>query len=424
MELVSNTLNLISENEVVVWLAHSEELCEQACECFIEIWQHVGRHGLWLNRVWGNANLVVPDWDRRTLIVGSFQKLYALLRGNTQLVVGSRRVRLIVVDEAHKVVAPTYEEVTRRLIGASTSVIGLTATPGRSYHDDAQNEALSDFFFGNIIQIPVPGPQSAIGYLRDRGVLSRLVVEPLHTNRTYVLDERELENVAKFYDFSPRFLRALGEDDLRNVSIILSVREHLDAGRQTLYFGTSVEQSKFVSAVLSSLGYSCAHVDGNTRRNVRRVAIERFKTKEIQFLCNYGVLSTGFDAPQTDVVVIARPTQSIVLYSQMIGRGLRGPAMGGTSRCIVVNIVDNIVGLPREEKIGPTSFWSIGRPTRPGDSAAAPSIEWKQPKCGSPAAQIRSGRSTVKQSNCAWSNRCGTWLCDVSRRQVHGRPGH
>ena len=61
---------------------------------------------------------------------------------------------------------------------------------------------------------------------------------------------------------------------------------------------------------------------------------------------NYNVLSTGFDEPKTDCIVIARPTFSVVLYSQMIGRGLRGTANGGTDNCLVVNVIDNIINQP------------------------------------------------------------------------------
>ena len=69
--------------------------------------------------------------------------------------------------------------------------------------------------------------------------------------------------------------------------------------------------------------------------------IDAFKRNRIQVLTNFGVLTTGFDAPNIDVVIIARPTTSIVLYSQMIGRGLRGAAVGGTESCEVIDIRDN-----------------------------------------------------------------------------------
>ena len=57
-------------------------------------------------------------------------------------------------------------------------------------------------------------------------------------------------------------------------------------------------------------------------------------------LCNYGVLTTGFDAPRTSAAVIVRPTRSLVLYSQMVGRAIRGPAAGGNEACEIVTIVD------------------------------------------------------------------------------------
>jgi superfamily II DNA or RNA helicase len=60
-------------------------------------------------------------------------------------------------------------------------------------------------------------------------------------------------------------------------------------------------------------------------------------------LCNYGVLTTGFDAPKTDAIVISRPVFSPVRYMQMVGRGLRGEKNGGTATCRVVTVLDNIV---------------------------------------------------------------------------------
>ncbi len=87
-------------------------------------------------------------------------------------------------------------------------------------------------------------------------------------------------------------------------------------------------------------------VTGETPRAERVAAIERFRSGEVRFLCNVGVLTTGFDAPATDVVCVARPTTSIALYEQMIGRGLRGPLNGGTKSCRVIDVQDD--GLPQE----------------------------------------------------------------------------
>lgn len=62
----------------------------------------------------------------------------------------------------------------------------------------------------------------------------------------------------------------------------------------------------------------------------------------MNILINYEVLTTGFDATNIECVFIARPTQSVVLYSQMIGRGLRGPQMGGKEECLLVDVKDNL----------------------------------------------------------------------------------
>jgi len=83
-------------------------------------------------------------------------------------------------------------------------------------------------------------------------------------------------------------------------------------------------------------------VTSDTRASTRRFLIEEFRAGRVSVLCNYGVLTTGFDAPRVRAVVVARPTTSPVLYEQMIGRGLRGPRFGGTDECLVIDVLDNI----------------------------------------------------------------------------------
>ena len=79
------------------------------------------------------------------------------------------------------------------------------------------------------------------------------------------------------------------------------------------------------------------HVD-QTRGEVRAVKV----------LVNYGVFREGFDAPRTRVVIVARPVYSPNLYFQMIGRGRRGPKNGGTDRCLIINVQDNIDNFERK----------------------------------------------------------------------------
>lgn len=97
-----------------------------------------------------------------------------------------------------------------------------------------------------------------------------------------------------------------------------------------------------MAVLLRRNGRSAAVVTGTTRRATRRYLIEEFRAGRVQVLCNFGVLTTGFDAPKIQAIIIARPTLSGVLYEQMIGRGMRGPRNGGTDYCVIIDMVDNI----------------------------------------------------------------------------------
>jgi superfamily II DNA or RNA helicase len=66
------------------------------------------------------------------------------------------------------------------------------------------------------------------------------------------------------------------------------------------------------------------------------------KAGDLRVLCNHSVLTTGFDAPRTDLLLIARQVKSPVSYMQMVGRGLRGPRNGGTETCTILTVLDNL----------------------------------------------------------------------------------
>jgi len=351
MEIVCQTLNKSPEGSIITWLAHSEELCAQAYECFLEVWSHIGKFQIKLVRAWGVGGGIRCEFSERAMVIGGFQKLHGQLRTKeitfNEL---AQRSCLVIVDEAHKVLAPTYNAVTRALAGDGAAVIGLTATPGRSVVDEEENRALANYFFNEVLTIE-SGTKTVIEYLRDRDVLSKTEYAPLMTDRTYELEDKEKRHLEQFFDLPKGILSRIASDDIRNVEIIKSIQRECGGGHQILFFGCSVDHSKFISALLGFLGVKAAHLDGEIPRQRRAGLIEEFRKGEIQVLCNYGVLSTGFDAPKVDLVFISRPTASIVLYSQMIGRGLRGPAIGGTAKCKVIDVKDNIAGFSNEEAV-------------------------------------------------------------------------
>lgn len=352
MELICDTLNDAGGTGMVVWLAHAEELCEQAIECFREVWSHLGLSSCRVVRVYGQHGLSATVEARTTFIVAGFQKLHRSLTVHPERVQRlADSLALLTIDEAHKVMAPTYEEVAKALIGANTRVIGLTATPGRGADNELGNTRLADFFFERVIGLEAPEGESVLGHLRRIGVLSHARMDRLRTSVSFSLTASQRSSLELNLDYPAGFLATLGDDDLRNIEIVRRLKSVCDGGSRVLFFACSVDHSRFVCAILLYLGIKAAHVDGATQPRDRGAVIQAFRSGEVQVLCNYGILSTGFDAPKTDVVFIARPTRSIVLYSQMIGRGLRGPAIGGTRECRIINVIDNIVGLPDNEEI-------------------------------------------------------------------------
>ena len=100
--------------------------------------------------------------------------------------------------------------------------------------------------------------------------------------------------------------------------------------------------ARVLTAILVARNIRSEVVTGATPLRVRDRAIRTFISDDEapMVLVNFGVLTTGFDAPTASAAVIARPTKSLVLYSQMVGRVIRGPKAGGTDACEIVTVVD------------------------------------------------------------------------------------
>ena len=353
IEIITHFLKeQIAPGGIVLWLAHSEELCEQAMASFLDIWPHVATKQLKAIKFWGEVPKIPNEFPENAFVVSSFQKMHSMVKSKSSSFDQLKdRVSLIIVDEAHKILAKTYKEVTERFISNKARVIGLTATPGRSVKDKEQNLALADFFFNELIEIHAPKKESVLSYLRGKKVLASTEYDPLQTGLTYSLSTAQKKYLEDFFDLPKDFLAQLGDDETRNVEIVKKLEQECLQNKRIIFFACSLAQSRFISALLRFMKIKSAHVDGSTPKRQRQSIINKFKSGELAVLCNYEVLATGFDAPQTDVVFIARPTSSIVLYSQMIGRGLRGPAIGGTETCKIIDVKDNIRGFSNEDKV-------------------------------------------------------------------------
>jgi len=349
MEIICDVLREQESSAIVVWLAHSQELCDQAYECFSETWVHVANKPVQTIKLWGDAEPPELSTDSMFWVCGLSKARNWLARNPHQAEELAGRLKLLIFDEAHMALAPTYKQTIQQMLGLNSQLIGLSATPGRS--DDNETEALADLFFQRIVRINVGEDRTELQMLRDRGVLAEVQSDPLITNITYEVSNRERTYIEEKFDYPPGFLARVGADDVRNIEILRRILAETSNGKSVLFFACSVTHSRFIAAMLMYMSVKSGHIDGNTDKRTRAGLLSSFKSGEIQVICNYGILSTGFDAPNTDVVFIARPTASVVLYSQMIGRGLRGPAIGGTEACKLIDVRDNITGFGDQDRV-------------------------------------------------------------------------
>src|SRR5207249_4103894 len=119
-------------------------------------------------------------------------------------------------------------------------------------------------------------------------------------------------------------------DHMRNLLVLNRIMKEADERGKIIAFACSVPHANLLANLLRLRGYTAASVTSSTPPATRRQLIAQYRdTDNLQILTNFGVLTMGFDAPRTNVAMIARPTRSVVLYSQMVGRAARGPRAGG-----------------------------------------------------------------------------------------------
>jgi superfamily II DNA or RNA helicase len=348
MDVISQFINESKKDVKILWLAHQKELCGQALQCFVDVWSHLRGKKLNLYRMWDEGDKVIlpKDLPDNSFIIANFQKIHAGITNTPESYESiTKQVDLIVIDEAHKAIAPTYKQVTNTLASIKTKIIGLTATPGRSITNEESNKSLSDFFHNRIISIP-DREEGVISYLRSIGVLSKAQYEPIHTEEKITLTKKQIEYMETFLKLPSELIKQLSNDKVRNFELLKKIDIEIKNNPNTkiLFFGLSIAHSRFICAILNTLGIKASHVDGKTSFNRRSATLDDFKNGKLNVLCNERLMSTGFDAPKTDTIIIAKPTFSIVLYSQIIGRGLRGPSIGGTEYCKIIDVKDNIKG--------------------------------------------------------------------------------
>jgi DNA repair protein RadD len=331
------------EPTVVVWLAHSEELCEQAYSEFIKVWTNLGNRDLPIFRLWGGSKIDLQEIKNGFVVAGLKTLFNRLLESAFDISTLANRCSLVVIDEAHQAIAPTYKSLLDILISFNASLLGLSATPGRTWNDPQKDKELADFFSRQKVSLVVDGYNNPVDYLIENGYLARVKHSPLFFQSGFTLTKEELDYLGKYLDIPEKALQRLSNDEQRNIRVVQEAETLAKSHKRIILFAVSVENSNMLATILQARGVKAYSVTGSTPSNERKRFIEIYKSDidEPIILCNYGVLTTGFDAPKTSGAIIARPTLSLVLYSQMVGRAIRGEKAGGNAEAEIVTVVDS-----------------------------------------------------------------------------------
>ena len=348
--------NFLSDN-FIIWLAHSDELCDQAKDSFESLWNTYGTHDLPLIRL-KDQKLEEIKKLSGGIIICTYPKLHRMrMNGAVSNILEFIRTKLkfIIADEAHMVPAQTFRDSIEFITKLNfTHLIGLSATPGGYYVD--QTQELSNYFLKNKITITDDNNKELkddepISYLQKEKVLSYIKTHQVKTDFNFEFTPEEKEKILNSFDegLSLELIKKMGEDVERNICIFGELSDLYEKQLSTIVFACSLKHTKLLHKICVLSGMKVAKIDDKTSNQARKKVVKEFKKKEVRIIFNYGVLSTGFDAPGTDAILIARPTTSPIIYSQMLGRGLRGPKFKGKAECILVDVKDNLIGLPDEK---------------------------------------------------------------------------
>lgn len=328
----------IFEGRMLV-LAHREELLDQAART--------------IKRVNPRLRVEVDQADRLAstksdVVVASVQTL----RRDSRLArYWPDFFSVVVVDEAHHTPAPSYLKILHYFGLAPDPKGAPTTREGLSDYFQAFRPAKSAPALFGYTATPSRTDNQGLEYIYDDMVFSRTMPEmmtegwlcPIHGIQVQTAEDiSDVKTTAG--DFNVGQLGEAVNTPSRNRLAVKAYRDYGE-GRPAIAFTVDVDHTKALCRAFQKAGYAAEYVVGESRPEDREEAISDFKSGRLDVLVNCMVLTEGFDAPETSCLIMARPTKSQLLYTQMIGRGTR--IHPDKDDLLVIDLVDvSKVGIP------------------------------------------------------------------------------
>ncbi|KOY34174.1 DEAD/DEAH box helicase [Vibrio parahaemolyticus] len=329
--LVIAELARLAKGRVLV-LAHVKELVEQ---------NHAKYEGYGLKGAIFSAGLGRKETDQQVV----FASVQSVVRNLDSF---KNQFSLLVIDECHRVPDDknsSYQKVITHLreLNPGIKVLGLTATPYRlgmgwiyQYHTRGQVRTEESRFFRDcIFELP-------IRYLLDENFLTpaRMMDAPV---LSYDFSQLKPANTGRYKEAEMDMV--IDKAKRATPQIVEQIIQYARERKGVMIFAATVRHAQEIHGLMPE--GETAIVIGDTPTPERDAIIQAFKNREIKYLVNVSVLTTGFDAPHVDLIAILRPTESVSLYQQIVGRGLR--LSEGKNECLVLDYAGNSYDLYQPE---------------------------------------------------------------------------
>lgn len=351
----------INDGYKVLWIAHRHMLLEQAFETFkkfgglceikdsLQIRIVSGKHS--------HSSSKEINFKKDDIVVASIGSLNKKLRDKFSSV----KKLLVIVDEAHHSVAPTYKEWIglidnqkkygwfRRKLEKNhftkLKILGLTATPINS--NNRKEEELKAIFDNEAALFKISASE-----LMRLGILSQPILNPISTEHIVSIDADDIDgNTEKQVEDSIN--KQLAENADRNHFIVETYKKLYKDNGKTLIFAVNVNHAEMLQGFFKNDGFNCETIysgkiystdEGYEKNTSNDTILDKFRDDEsgLDILINVGILTEGSDVPSIQNVFITRIVGSETLYTQMIGRALRGVHSGGTKNANIITFEDNI----------------------------------------------------------------------------------
>ena len=286
-----------------LFIAHTNELVNQAAETFRSLWSDVSV-GIYMGSIKEKDAFVV---------CGSVQSVALHTEEFTET-----DFDYIIIDEAHHAAAESYQKLLAYFKPSFT--LGLTATPER-----ADDQDILSIFKNTAHKLDI---KTAV----EIGELVSVRCIRIHTN----IDLTKVRFNSVRYNIRDLESKLFVPD--RNNLIVDTFIEYVSTKR-TVIFCASVKHAEEIAEKIRERGVAAMAVSGGMKASDRREILAKFKQGEIKALCACDLLNEGWDCPETEVLFMARPTMSKVLYTQQLGRGMR--LCEGKECLMVFDFVDN-----------------------------------------------------------------------------------